>query len=360
MLNVPGPTTMSPGSARPELDGRAIDHARWMRADLHVHSYHSGYAGHLRFLRARDCYSEPEAVYRLAKARGMDVVTITDHDSIDGCLEFLDRQPDVDDFFISEEIECLVPGLPLKVHIGAYDIDERIHREVQRHRHSVFDTTEYLRSQGVFFTLNHLLFFLSGQMSLADYLAALVPLFSAFEVRNGTMLETHNRFVEEVVVERRRSGLAAIAVGGSDAHTLAGVGTTYTEAPGRNRAEFLHSLRAGTTRVGGRHGGPGRVMREIYGVVGRYWASLVGVGRQDLAWPRRAIGLGFSAISLPAEFIPALVAVIDKTGERRRVAEYRRQWQSGAGRNGLKTMPSREEQGLRTVPRDAVSGSPAL
>ena len=38
-----------------------------MRADLHVHSYHSGYAGHLRFLRARDCYSEPEAVYRVAK-----------------------------------------------------------------------------------------------------------------------------------------------------------------------------------------------------------------------------------------------------------------------------------------------------
>ena len=45
---------------------------RVMRADLHVHSYHSGYASHLRFLRARDCYSEPEAVYRVAKARGMD------------------------------------------------------------------------------------------------------------------------------------------------------------------------------------------------------------------------------------------------------------------------------------------------
>jgi hypothetical protein len=38
-------------------------------------------------------------------------------------------------------------------------------------------------------------------------------------------------------------------------------------------------------------------MREIYGVVGRYWASLVGVGRQELSWRRRAIGLSFSAIS---------------------------------------------------------------
>ena len=148
-----------------------------MRADLHVHSWHSGYANHMRFLRARDCYSEPEAVYRVAKARGMDLVTITDHDSIGGCLEFLDRHPDSDDFFISEEIECLVPGLPLKVHIGAYDINERVHRDVQPLRRSVFETTAYLRQQGVFFTLNHLFFFLRGQMPLGDYLDALLPLF---------------------------------------------------------------------------------------------------------------------------------------------------------------------------------------
>ena len=152
---------------------------RVMRADLHVHSYHSGYAGHLRFLRARDCYSEPESVYRVAKARGMDVVTLTDHDSIDGCLEFLDRHPDADDFFISEEIECVVPpgpgvrtgsGPPLKVHIGAYGIDERIHREVQPLRTSVYETTAYLREQGVFYTLNHLFFFLRRQMPLDAYL----------------------------------------------------------------------------------------------------------------------------------------------------------------------------------------------
>ena len=151
-----------------------------LRADLHVHSWHSGHANHMRFLRARDCYSDPEAVYRAAKARGMDLVTITDHDSIGGCLEFLDRHPDAGDFFISEEIECLVPGLPLKVHIGAYDINERIHRDVQPLRRSVFETAAYLRQQGVFFTLNHLFFFLHGQMPLGDYLDALLPLFCAF------------------------------------------------------------------------------------------------------------------------------------------------------------------------------------
>ena len=297
-----------------------------MRADLHLHSFHSGYATHLTFLRARDCYSEPEAVYAVAKARGMDLVTITDHDSIDGCLEFLDRRPDADDFFISEEIECLVPGLPLKVHIGAYDISERIHREVQPLRHSVYETAAYLRTQDVFFTLNHLFFFLHQQMSLGDYLRALLPLFSAFEVRNGTMLEAHNRLIEDILTERRRTGSTVVAVGGSDAHTLAGIATTYTEVPGRNREEFLQNLRAGRTRVGGRHGGTLRVMREIYGVVSRYWASLAGVGRQELSWRRRALGLAFSTISMPAEFIPALIAVIDKNGERRRIDRFREEW----------------------------------
>jgi predicted metal-dependent phosphoesterase TrpH len=280
----------------------------------------------MRFLQARDCYSEPEAVYRVAKARGMDLVTITDHDSIDGCLEFLDRHPGADDFFVSEEIECRVPGLPLKVHIGAYDITERIHREVQPLRHSVYETVEYLRAQQVFFTLNHLFFFLRRQMSLESYLRELLPLFAAFEVRNGTMLEAHNVLIEGIVAQRKGAGWAAVAVGGSDAHTLAGIATTYTEAPGRNRAEFLQSLRDGRTRVGGRHGGTLRVMGEIYGVVGRYWASLVGVGRQEMTWQRRAIGLAFSSISMPVEFIPAIIAVINKRDERQRIDRFRQEW----------------------------------
>src|SRR5437667_375370 len=64
---------------------------RILRADLHVHSDHSGLK-QLRFLRMRDCYSAPVDVYRSAKARGMDLVTLTDHDTIDGCLAIRDRR----------------------------------------------------------------------------------------------------------------------------------------------------------------------------------------------------------------------------------------------------------------------------
>ena len=71
------------------------------KADLHMHSRHSGMAKHLKFLRCRDCYSKPIDVYRTAKRRGMDLVTITDHDSIDGCLELLDQTGPLDDFVIA-------------------------------------------------------------------------------------------------------------------------------------------------------------------------------------------------------------------------------------------------------------------
>ena len=64
-----------------------------LRADLHVHSCHSKVSGTMPFLGSRDCYSTPADVYRVAKARGMDLVAFTDHDSIDGALELLDGPP---------------------------------------------------------------------------------------------------------------------------------------------------------------------------------------------------------------------------------------------------------------------------
>jgi predicted metal-dependent phosphoesterase TrpH len=300
------------------------------RVDMHVHSYHSGRSGYLGFLRARDCYSEPEAVYQRAKARGMDFVTITDHDSIDGCLEFLDRHPDASDFFVSEEIECRFPGTDLKVHIGAYDIDERIHRAIQPLRANVFEAAAFLRAEGVLHTLNHPFFFFRGQVPLTVYLD-LMAAFSAFEVRNGTMLRAQNELADRIVAQWYSTGRPLAAVGGSDSHTLSGVGTTFTEAPGATSREFLQSVRAGRAHPGGRHGSARREAREIYGVVRGYWAALLGAGRHDLVPGRRAIGLAFSVLSLPFQFFPLAVAVAHKRDERRRVDAYRREWETCPG-----------------------------
>ena len=59
------------------------------RADMHVHSTASELSklGIQRSLHLPECATPPEEVYRLAKRRGMDFVTITDHDTIAGALE---------------------------------------------------------------------------------------------------------------------------------------------------------------------------------------------------------------------------------------------------------------------------------
>ena len=59
------------------------------RVDLHCHSTASAVSklGVQRALGLPECATPPEEVYELAKRRGMDFVTITDHDTIDGALE---------------------------------------------------------------------------------------------------------------------------------------------------------------------------------------------------------------------------------------------------------------------------------
>jgi predicted metal-dependent phosphoesterase TrpH len=296
---------------------------RTLRADLHVHTCHSKQSGTLRFLRSRDCYSTPEAVYRVAKARGMDLVAITDHDSIDGALELLEARPDADDVIVGEEVSCWLPDGNVEVHLGVYGMTEALHRDIQPLRRNVFDVAARLRDAGVFFALNHLLHFYRGQLPLDSYLRLLdeVP---ALEVRNGTMIESHNLLIESLVRDWRTPGRPRLAsVAGSDAHTLRRVGRTWTEAPGSTAAEFLLNLRRGLGEPRGAHGGVAAVAGDAYGVVAAYVAALAGFGPRDLRSWRRAGCLTFSVASLPVQFMPLVVAATRKAQERRFVTAAR-------------------------------------
>ncbi len=306
--------------------------ARLLRADLHVHSFHSGFTATMRPFRSRDCYSEPEAVYRAARARGMDLVVITDHDSIDGCLELLDRHPGATDIVMGEEIECRVPGIGVRLHLGALGLTERQHRDVQPLRGNVFEAAAFLRAGGVALVLHHPFHFFRGEATVRDYLEPLLSLVHAVEVRNGTMAEAHNNLAAELTASWRvRRPLARLGeTGGSDAHVLAHVGNAFTEAPGRTREEFLKSLKRGESRGRGLHGTYGRLAYEIYGVIVNYWGSLVGLRRSGLTAGQRAQGIIGSLISLPFQFSPLIVTAALRRGERRRVEQWRRE--SAAGR----------------------------
>ncbi|MBE3112065.1 MAG: PHP domain-containing protein, partial [Acidobacteria bacterium] len=162
--------------------------SRPLRADLHVHSTHSGFTSMMRVFRSRDCFSSPEALYRTARARSMDLVTITDHNSVDGCLELLERHPDAPDILMGEEIECAVPGTGTLLHLGALGLTKRHHREVQPLRGNVFEAAAFLRSEGVALVLHHPLHLFRGGTDARSYLEPLLPLVHAVETRNATML----------------------------------------------------------------------------------------------------------------------------------------------------------------------------
>lgn len=272
----------------------------------------------MQFLRSRDCYSHPIDVYRCAKSRGMDLVAITDHDSIDGALELAATVDNPAEVIIGEEVSCWYQGI--EMHLGVYGMTEELHRDVQPLRRDVFQLIACLRSAGVFFSLNHLLHFYRGQLPLADYLRLLdeVP---ALEARNGAMLPAHNQLIEKIMSRRSIKDAPKSAIGGSDAHTLRRVGRTWTEAPGRNRDEFLDSLKLGLGRPGGAHGSAATVAGDTYGVVLRYLASLVGLGPRDHAGWHRAGCVGFGVVSLPFQFLPMLIAL---NGKRREAAMVRR------------------------------------
>jgi predicted metal-dependent phosphoesterase TrpH len=295
-----------------------------LRADLHVHTCHSKVSGTMPFLGSRDCYSTPADVYLVAKARGMDLVALTDHDSIDGALELLDVRPDATDVIIGEEVSCRLPDGDIAVHLGVYGMTEALHRDVQALSRNVFDVIARLREADVFFSLNHLLHFYRGQIPLGAYLR-LIDEVPAVEVRNGAMLAAHNTLVE-AMAERRalRAPISRLAVvAGSDAHTLRRVGLTWTSAPGRTREDFLLSLRAGFGRPGGLHGTAAAVARDAYGVIGSYLSSLAGYGPRDLRPWRRAGCLAFAAATLPFQFMPLAIAMAGKARERREVARAR-------------------------------------
>ena len=313
-----------------------------LRADLHVHSCHSKVSGTLPFLGSRDCYSTPAEVYRVAKARGMDLVAFTDHDSIDGALELLAAHPGATDVIVGEEVSCLWPGADLAVHLGVYGMTEPLHRDVQSLRGNVFDVIARLRQTTVFFSLNHLLHFYRGQIPFGDYLKLLdeVP---AIEVRNGTMLAAHNTLVESIAEQRAAAppGPPLGMVAGSDAHTLRRVGLTWTAAPGRNREDFMASLRQGLGRPGGLHGTAATVAGDAYGVIRRYLAALAGRGPRDLAPLRRAACLAFAGATLPLQFMPLAVAIADKAREGRQVTRAKAQLAGGSPARSALQMEAR-------------------
>jgi len=298
---------------------------RLYKADLHVHTRYSGPVNHLRFLRARDCYSQPLDVYRTAKRRGMDLVTITDHDSIDGCLELLDHLGDLPDFIVGEEVTATFPEFQHQTHIAVYAITEAQHGEIHRLRANGEELVSYLRRENILFALNHFFHNFSNLLLARRYIERMAQLFDVFEVRNGTMQREHNTLIARLL-ERYRGGARPTGLtGGSDSHTLRRIGRTYTASPARNREDFLADIRAGQTQVIGPHANHLSLAADIYGVVLRYYPTVFSIYNGEFPPLTRCKNVLLALACAPFLFTPYVAAVRHTTVERQRVNLFSRQ-----------------------------------
>lgn len=204
----------------------------------------------------------PEEIYDRAKARGMDFVTITDHDTIAGCLDLLSRRPDLDDFVVGEEVSTQLPVSGLTVHINVYGHNEAQHAELQRRHRNAFEVVTYCRQEGLFCAWNHPFYRENLSVIEEREFMELVRLVDVLEVRNGGRMQVLNVLSEELAV---REGKAM--QGGSDTHT-GNVGAVYTAVACDDLPSFFAGILAGHSRLVGNHSTPRTFLLHNY-LVGR-------------------------------------------------------------------------------------------
>ncbi len=126
------------------------------RADLHVHSRYSDRPSEwlLRRIGSAECYTTPQEVYRRAKAAGMDFVTISDHNCIEGALEIA-HLPDT---FVSCEVTTYFPDDNAKFHLLVTGISEAQFAEIDCLRVDIRELRDYLVAEDIVHSLAHPLF----------------------------------------------------------------------------------------------------------------------------------------------------------------------------------------------------------
>ena len=166
------------------------------RADLHLHSSHTNKPTYwaMRKFNVPESYSSPRYLYQNALARGMDFVTITDHNTISGALEIA-HLPNT---FISSEITSHFPENGCKIHLVTLHISEKQFAEILRLRKNIHELTAYLRQERIVHFLAHPLYAQNDKLTV-DIIEKCLLMFDVFEVKNGCRAQRFNHFTAQLI-----------------------------------------------------------------------------------------------------------------------------------------------------------------
>jgi glycosyltransferase involved in cell wall biosynthesis/predicted metal-dependent phosphoesterase TrpH len=252
------------------------------RVDMHCHSTASDVSklGVQRALGLPECATPPEEVYELAKRRGMDFVTITDHDTIEGVLTIADRL----DVFVSEELTAHFRGEPQAVHVLCYGITVEDHEWLQANSGDVELCAMYLYDREIACALAHP-YYAVGAPLTARHRRRLAELFDIWETRNGSRAHELNRPAAVYVATLDGTG-----IGGSDDHAGVDIGRTWTEAPAAaTPEEFLAHMRSGRVTAKGKQGSAAKWAHSAIALAARSLGDHEGEGEALTPDPRRVM-----------------------------------------------------------------------
>ncbi len=268
---------------------------RVIRMDTHCHSHASSkpVIAAAGLIGCPESYSEPERVYDQALARGMDLVTITDHDTIAGAMELVDRG--FQNFVIGEEVSVKFPEDRCLLHVLVWDLTPALHDEIGANglRDDVYQFAAWLRERNLPHSFAHPLYVQNGRLS-RWHIERATLLFKAFETTNGAHDDTLNRTIARYLDTLSptktqelidRHGMQPVwprvwekaRTGGSDDHALLNVGRTWTaiepaEGETLTANEFVRRIAGGHGTSGGQGGHSALLAHQISTVGANHFA----------------------------------------------------------------------------------------
>jgi glycosyltransferase involved in cell wall biosynthesis len=222
-------------------------------------------------------------IYNIAKKKGMSLVTISDHNTIDGAQEIA-HLPDT---FISEEITSYFPDDGCKVHVLAIDITEGQHQDIQKVRKNIFELIEYLIHENIFHVLAHPLYSINDLLTV-EHFERFLLLFKNFEL-NGTRDGQINEYLKQVLSKLRPEDIYRLAekhkinprypnpwrknvIGGSDDHGSLNIARTYTKIDeAHDLASALKSIESGDSIVVSSPSTPKTMAHNLYGIAYQFY-----------------------------------------------------------------------------------------
>jgi len=256
-----------------------------LKVDLHVHSKHSKRPSSwvLKKIGCSESYTEPAALYQKARNKGMDFVTITDHNTILGCLEIAHLK----NTFISEEITTYFPEDQCKIHVLAYDITQENHKIISEIRKNIFELVDYLNEEQIVHSVAHPMFSINDRLK-AFHFEQMLLLFKNFEL-NGSHDDYQNYTVSKILQVITESDIQALSdkyniapygldpwvknlTGGSDDHSSLYIANMHTQVKGaRSVKEILEGICNQQSVIHGQGGSPKTLAHILYSIMYQFY-----------------------------------------------------------------------------------------